>query len=125
MGWVVADVVRIAENGPGCDQTGGAQEEQNPEDLDRNGSSSRQLDLTPGLIAGDIPFEVRLEPLSGCQPPKDPVHSDPAMERKPAGIKTTDHRTISTKLRRVAGVDFLLIHEALQFRYEFIRLEGR
>ncbi len=102
-----------------------AQEDQNPEDLDRNGSSSRQLDLAPGWIAGDIPFEVRLEPLAGCQPPKDPVNSDPAMEREPAGIEAADHRTISTKLRRVAGVDFLLIHEALQFRHEFIRLEGR
>ena len=50
---------------------------------------------------------------------------DPTVERKLVCVESPNHRTFPGKLRPTPGVDFLLIHEALQFRNEFVRLEGR
>jgi len=53
------------------------------------------------------------------------VGAYPTVKRKLAGVKSPNHRTFSGKLCPTAGIDFLFIHEALQFRNEFVRLEGR
>src|SRR6476660_7399483 len=47
MSRVVADVVRVAEDGPDGDQPRDAKQDQNPQELDRNRSSARQLNPAP------------------------------------------------------------------------------
>jgi hypothetical protein len=52
------------------------------------------------------------------------VDSHPTLERETARVEAADHRTLAAKLGRTARIDLLLIDQALQFCYEFIRLEG-
>ena len=53
------------------------------------------------------------------------MHPHPTVQREPVHVESPDHRTFPGKLRLTGGIDFLFIHEALQFRHEFVRLEGR
>ncbi len=77
------------------------------------------------MIGGHIALEVGLEPLTGRQPPENPVGTNATMKRESASVETADYRAVPDKLGRTARIDFLFIHEALQFRHEFVGSEGR
>src|ERR1700693_6030305 len=98
MSRVMAQVVRVAEDGPDGDQPRDAEQNQDPEELDRNGSPARQLDPAPGMGVRHAAIEVGLEPLAPRQPPENPVDSHPTLERESARVEAADHRTLAAEL---------------------------